>query len=147
MFDSTGPSSTSSGLRLAVGGILRRPIIRRILKFAAIGMVVNAVYAGLFFLLTLTGAIPRLWAAALSYTTACAFQYCANALLTFERQVFDGGQIGRYLLVVTFGCALSSAFLTYVSAPLGVPDIIGLPIVMLGVPFINFVLFSKFVYK
>lgn len=120
---------------------------RELLWFIVIGLTVNAIYAGLFLLLVKVWPDQRAVVATVSYFSACAFQYMANAHATFNKRMLDASQFVRYAICVVVGALVSVLALVFVPKVAGVPDLLLIIVVAGLIASANFISFRYWVYR
>jgi putative flippase GtrA len=119
----------------------------QMITFGVLGVCVNLIYGSIFLAVVEIAPTWRVAASTLAYGTACAFQYVANAKLTFRRKARDGAQLLRYASAVFLGYAVSTLVLGWIAPALRVPDIVALLLVAVSLPMLNFITFARWVYS
>ncbi len=122
-------------------------LLARLVTFGLVGIAVNVIYGALFMLIAAVAPEQRAFAAICAYGTACVFQYIANARLTFEQPVLDRGRFLRYCSTVLLGLIASTVFLVWIGPALNLNDLLSIILIALSIPFLNFTIFSSWVYK
>ncbi len=114
---------------------------------------VGALATGLQYLLTLmmvmAGAMSLVAASTLSFLLSAAFNYWANARLTFARQgrpANDRAQQLRFALMVALGCALN-AMLLRLALSLGLHGVLSQLLATAGVLASNFTISRLWVFR
>lgn len=119
----------------------------QIVTFGVLGVCVNLIYGAIFLAVVEIAPTWRVAASTLAYGAACAFQYVANAKLTFGRKASDRSQLLRYASAVFLGYVVSTLVLGWIAPALRIPDIVALLLVAVSLPILNFITFSRWVYS
>lgn len=120
--------------------------LRRVLRFALVGVSVAALYALLFFVARGLGLVP--WAANfLAFGLAVAFQYVAQTLFTFRAALKTRGQLPKFLLTIGLGLGISTLITAAIGPALDWPEPISVLVVTVVLPVTNFLLFRLWVYR
>jgi putative flippase GtrA len=120
--------------------------LARALRFAIVGVSVAAVYVLLYFLLRQAGMIAWI-ASLLALATAFAVQYTAHTVFTFRSTFQEHGQLSRFLVTVLTGTAVSMLVTLVLVPRLGLPEWLGVGIIIFGLPIANFIIFRLWVYR
>ena len=124
----------------------RRAELRRVARFALVGITVAALYALLFFLFRELGLVR--WAANfLAFGLAVSFQYVAQTLFTFRAALRSKGQPPKFLATIGLGLMLSTLIAAVLGPALGWPDSVSVLVVTVVLPVTNFLLFRLWVYR
>lgn len=135
--------------------ILRRPatpcpaLIAQLFSFLTVGALATALQYALTALLVMAGWLPLVPASTVSFLTAAAVNYWANARLTFAAQghhVADRGQQLRFAAMVALGCTLNAGLLRGAVA-LGLHPVLSQLIATAGVLASNFTLSRLWVFR
>lgn len=89
-------------------------LFRQLLSFLSVGALATALQYVLTLLMVLVGGVALVPASTVAFLISAAFNYWANARLTFARQggpVGDRSQQLRFLVMVALGCALNAVLL------------------------------------
>lgn len=89
-------------------------MFRQLLSFLSVGALATALQYVLTLAMVLAGGVALVPASTAAFLISAAFNYWANARLTFARQggsVGDHGQQLRFLVMVSLGCALNAVLL------------------------------------
>lgn len=121
--------------------------LSQILIFGVLGVCVNLIYGAVFLIFVEIAPTWRVSASTLAYGAACAFQYLANAKVTFRRSVVDGAQFLRYVAAVFLGYVVSTLILAWIAPAFRIPDIVAVLFVAVSLPMLNFITFAKWVYS
>ncbi|WP_102108100.1 GtrA family protein [Oceaniglobus roseus] len=117
-----------------------------LLRFALVGAAVAGSYVLLYLAFQAAG-LDRAAANALAFALAVVLQYLGQARLTYRRRLADGGQIGRFALMIGCGFA-TSALVTGILGPrLGLSDALSAAAVALLLPVQNFLLMTLWVFS
>lgn len=120
--------------------------VRRSWRFVLIGVLVAAVYTLGFQLLRGVAHVSDTWAAAIAYVGATAVHYVGQASFTFERQIVDSSQIGRYLATVAFGFLYALALVSIGGKVSPIGATLATVLVVVTLPFVNFIVYSLWVF-
>lgn len=115
----------------------------RLQRFAAAGLAATLLYACLATLFDLAGlgATP---ASSLAYVLSACFSYAAQRL-AFASQRRHGQAAPRFAAMAALGLAVAS-LLPMLASALGLPAVIGVAMVCVVVPAMNFVLLDRLVF-
>ncbi len=89
-------------------------MIKQLFTFLSVGVLATALQYGLTVLLVLGGLLSLVVASTVAFLLSAAFNYAANARLTFARQgtqLLDRAQQLRFAFMVALGCALNALVL------------------------------------
>lgn len=127
----------------------RPALTNQLLSFLSVGVLAT----GLQYLLTaglvLAGWLPLVGASTAGFLASAAFNYWANARLTFSRQsspVRNRGQQLRFLAMVAWGCALNAGLLR-IAVALGLHAVPAQLLATAGVLASNFTLSRLWVFR
>lgn len=90
------------------------PLFRQLLSFLSVGALATALQYALTLLMVVVGGVALVPASTAAFLVSAAFNYWANARLTFSRQgrpAGDRSQQLRFVVMVALGCALNAALL------------------------------------
>lgn len=132
--------------------ISRRPSIRpsyaelaELLRFAVVGVLIAAIYFGLFVSLSQTQLSPIV-VNAVSFGIAVAVQYVLQSKWTFKKDAADTAQAGKFLVTISFGFLLSTAISGFVGPFLQWSAPFTAAAVVVIVTVSNFLLFKIWVF-
>lgn len=124
-------------------------MFRQLLSFLSVGALATALQYVLTLAMVLAGGIALVPASTAAFLISAAFNYWANARLTFARQggpVGDRSQQLRFLLMVALGCALN-AVLLQLALGVGLHGVASQLLATAGVLASNFALSRLWVFR
>ncbi len=139
-------------LRRYFGALHRTPphaLIAQLLSFLSVGALATGLQYALTTLLVLAGWMELVAASTLAFLVSAAFNYWANARLTFARPGSHAGnhaQQLRFALMVALGCALNAGLLRLALA-LGLHPVLSQLLATAGVLASNFMLSRLWVFR
>lgn len=107
-------------------------------RFAVVGVAATLVHLTCALLARHAGASP-LAANLAGYVAAVGVSYLGNALWTFRRSAWRGGQLARFVVVSLAGLAANQAITWVLVEQLRWPFWLGLAVVVVAVPALSFV--------
>jgi putative flippase GtrA len=127
----------------------RLPLIAQLFSFLSVGVLATGLQYALTALLVLAAGLPLVPASTLGFLVSAAFNYWANARLTFAAQGSSAGnraQQLRFGAMVALGCALNAGFLRLALA-LGLHPVLSQLLATAGVLASNFMLSRLWVFR
>ncbi|MCE4557557.1 GtrA family protein [Roseateles cellulosilyticus] len=124
-------------------------MIAQLFSFLSVGALATLLQYGLTALLVLAGWLTLVAASTLAFLVSAAFNYWANARLTFAAQgshVTNRAQQLRFAAMVAVGCALNAALLR-AAVGLGLHPVVSQVAATAGVLVSNFALSRLWVYR
>ncbi|MFG6416583.1 GtrA family protein [Roseateles sp. DC23W] len=124
-------------------------MIAQLFSFLSIGALATLLQYALTAGFTLAGWLPLVAASTVAFMISAAFNYWANARLTFASQGSHAGnrpQQLRFLLMVALGCALNAGLLQ-VALALGLHPVLSQLLATAGVLASNFLLSRAWVFR
>ena len=124
-------------------------MIAQLLSFLSVGVLATALQYALTAGLVLAGWLPLVPASTVGFLVSAAFNYWANARLTFARQgsaARDRSQQLRFVAMVALGCALNAGLLR-IGVSLGLHPILNQLLATAGVLASNFTLSRLWVFR
>lgn len=124
-------------------------LLRQLLSFLSVGALATALQYVLTLLMVLAGGVALVPASTAAFLVSAAFNYWANARLTFARQgepARDRGQQLRFLLMVSLGCLLNAGLLR-LALGLGLHEVASQLLATAGVLASNFAISRLWVFR
>ncbi|HBB55955.1 MAG TPA: hypothetical protein DCZ49_07200 [Hyphomonadaceae bacterium] len=116
-------------------------------RYAISGILVASIYAGSFFILSRIFSIASTPSSSIALLIAIFVQYFLHSIYTFKRDWRDGDQLLRFVITIITGLLVSQVVIGNFAPRVGVPDYIGLVIVMVVLPIVNFMVFFIWVFR
>lgn len=127
------------------GSVMRRVGLAQLLRFAAVGGTVAALYVGLFAFLRAEGLAEGL-ANTIAFAAAICVQYIGQTVLTFREPLVEPGQMLRFGLTVGLGYVVAAIITSLAGPALGWADWFSAGVVAALLPVQNFIIFRVWVY-
>ena len=118
----------------------------QIIRFAAVGVAVAGLYV-LLYLAFLSVGLAQAIANATAFLLAIAFQYIAQARITFAAPLKNSPQIIRFTAMITAGLITSALITGWIGPAFGVPHWAAAVAVTVILPIQNFLLMSRWVFS
>ncbi len=119
---------------------------QRFLRFATVGVIVAGYYLVAFWGLSQVFDSPwiaNFWA----FGSAVMIQYVGQTVWTFGKFLAVPAQIGKFLCMIGVGLIVSSAVTSVLGPQMGLSKFTSALIVVVLLPFINFVILRFWVYR
>lgn len=116
------------------------------IRYAMVGLSVAAFYLLVSWALLRAMPNDRIIALVTSFVLATLFQYVLQATATFRRPLANSLQIFRFGTTVLFGLLISIVLMAYIVPLLEAPDWLGLIMVVVLLPFVNFFIMFVWVF-
>lgn len=116
------------------------------LRYAIAGTLVAGLYAGGFFVLSRVVRLDSALSSNLALAVAIVAQYFLHAIFTFRRDWRDRAQLARFVFTIASGLLVSQFVIGHLAPRFGLPDFIGLIVVMVVLPLTNLVFFFVWVF-
>lgn len=142
----------ASSLGRYFGALTRRrltALIAQLFSFLSVGALATLLQYALTAGFALAGGLPLVWASTIAFLISAAFNYWANAQLTFAAQghrAANRSQQVRFAAMVALGCALNAGLL-HLALALGLHPVFSQLLATAGVLASNFMLSRAWVFR
>ena len=127
--------------------ILSASSIARMLRFALVGVAATLLYAVIAFALAYVSMLPAAVTSLIAYCTAGVLSYFGHRLFTFKAGGGHARPAARFVGINLLGYAVAAVIPWVLSDRLGYPAAIGIVLVCIVIPAMNYVLFNLFVFR